>query len=1803
VVEGDADVPQVSSRAEVTHPPPPPIGEGGESAQALVREIEELVGLRPRGPEGVRGRLTETLPPPASPSSKAIPELGDGEVALEMAEEEVSTGQVQDEQALDEDVPRPIGEDFPIELERTESLRAASEHPIDLETTETLLPPPPKTPPPPAAVPEDFADKTDVVSEAVVARAQAIVDHGFDESDTPTSGSFPIDLADEPPLTREAAAVVSALDVAEDLSSDVELDEVEAEAEEPDTAAPRATPPPVRDPVDVLFDKVSAQARGGDVAARVQRLEQELAIEQEPGRQAALIHACGVLEEVGLKDEKAALQRYADALKLDPTLSANVWSIRRLLYARQLWPNLIKLLDAELKYAAESPAARARLHVEKGHVLEDQLREPANARQEYEAALAEEPGCLRALIALERSYARDRDPSGRRRVLRALATYTEEPARKVSLLLELASIEDSVDERIALLGEAEAVGVGRERVLEQILRVAEQARRAPVLEAAIERKATLVAGERPAEAAALLRWRAQLARAGGDVVRTAEFIGRALELMPGDPILLVEASLAFEAAGRSGDAARVYATRIEQATAAERPALELGRARLLQKDGQVEAAARALEAAQRDSLCGHLVTERQLSAQGDAVQMAALAREESERAEAGGFGVPADRDWAAAAATLAGEIDARYVGDEANALASLRKALSLRPGYRPAVAAFDALLLRGRQYHALCTLLEEERTRPGISDERADYLDESLARYYGGEARSPERAIEALGRLTARYPTDARLRGRLAGAYAEAGHWPELARELAVLAEHTTADERVHVQLACAEVLADRVGDVTGAERMYRAVLSARPGDAVAAAAIEDLLRRGERWEELVELLLTQARAAPASAHAALYKVAEIEDGRDASRAATIYRALTAKRPEDRIALAALGRALGRAGDESGRAAALAQEVLLLTDAQARAHGLTRLGELYEDRLGDDGRAEEAYARAAEHAPGLYDAQLGLIRVRARRRDEPQLADAYAKLALSLPEGDSGRALYDAEARLLRGDVTPAEAGALPRLVAAAEQAAPGVTDLACVAAGETSDDTLASALVAAAGLFEFGPDTRRTLAVAHGRHPASVETAWLLGELQDESLGPEDAEQAEARARLLLQQADAAQGDMRAALSVEAAEMFERAGLPGQAARAAGPALKRDPRNVRALSLLKRVCERHSDWEGLWRVCANLGTALETPDMAVREFAAAARVLDVQLGRRRDAAPLLRQILERNPGDDALAERLHEILAETGDLRALEELITFRIEHAPTSGHRIPLHAERAELRLRSGDRTGAARDYHALLELDPDHLEGLRCLGELYAEDGHVTQAVHCLERLTTAPDVVPSLKHQAHMRSAELSESGLRDVLRATHHLKHAIELSPSDPAPYERLAQLYLRARDYPHAITVFRRMSQSVSDVGVRVQCEVRAAELYRDVVRDFAAARQSYEKALELEPRSVEIAVALAAVCERMGDMGAKAQVMGRALVEARGAVANEPTDAARARMLARIASACEEPGLARNAAEIAAYLSGEPADGARSARLPSPLRMLGAAARERLLAPELAGPWLDAWRLCAEALDDVCGHPGSAQVVGKSDRVAVAQMPQLAWFRELMHALGVTLDEVYLLRSDAAACLPYGVAPPSLALGSNFADAPAADMRYRLGRVLPYVVHQAAPLYGMAAEQARLWLGAIAVLAGAQPPRMLPPPQVDERVRRIDKVLARKHRKLLTALAPQLTAAGDPISLVRGFERASVRCGLVLAGQLEPAIRTTLGEPAPTGAAARVTAVGASTEALEVLRQHVSDDLITLLRELGWHV
>jgi len=868
--------------------------------------------------------------------------------------------------------------------------------------------------------------------EEIVTKVKPLDDHATTQVKEPPTQRLPprlpgvpaavAELAPEPepePVAAEEEEVET-VDDADVVEDDAVLEEIADEEAPPAPAVPGALDVALADAQNLLAENAHVRL----LALYDKELEVLARGEPEKGRTALYQHEIGELTESRAGDEGAAVKAYAKALQSDATLKPNLWAIRRVFERRALWPNLQKLLDAEIRFA-KTPEEKSELYVEKGVLLEDRINDPAGALDCFNRAVEAHPASLPGWMALEKIHTRSRDLGQLARVWRGMIDATGEPLRKVALLLDLAKLQDSIggggEAARALLQEALAIGADSDRVLDELERLADKSENREELLAVLDERArrlTARLAEMPiadrlqgSERLVTLRRRqAALAREKGDGDGAWTYLQAALAASPGEPLIVRELSELAESLGRWDELADLLGGRVETAPPSRKIALRLERAEALRRAGKV-AEADAVESEVARDEPGHLglliARERAALATRDWEKLAALYTAEAELANSDGTPTgAADPEWAATALVQAAAAH-DHLGREAETHKALDDARKLVPHFVPAIDALERLYARAGK-HAEYAALAEDELAANPSPARAERLLEVLVNAREALDDLPG-AAAAARRLCELRPEDVRARVRLYELDRAAQKLVEAADDLGALAKLLPEERKVDALLERADLLEHRLDDPLGAAAAYREALALKPGDPRATEAFERLSRRRAKesgpheqpkqaWDDLAAALKREAQAslAPERVASALLKLGEVHERErsDWNDAAQAYRELVDKMPGHAAALRGLSRAYAALGDHEKRAEALSDEVDALKDA-ARGEALLRLGELFEDTLAKPDRADDAYGRALELGPAqpsTAHAALGRLRTAVRAREPVALAEAIARL-------------------------------------------------------------------------------------------------------------------------------------------------------------------------------------------------------------------------------------------------------------------------------------------------------------------------------------------------------------------------------------------------------------------------------------------------------------------------------------------------------------------------------------------------------------------------------------------------------------------------------------------------------------------------------------------------------------------------------------------------------------------------------------------------------------------------------------------
>jgi tetratricopeptide (TPR) repeat protein len=1214
---------------------------------------------------------------------------------------------------------------------------------------------------------------------------------------------------------------------------------------------------------------------------RAETMAKDLEAAADPAVAAMLAYELGELYERRLADEARAVKAFGRALTLDPGLRANLWAIRRVFYRRALWPNLVKLIAAEVAYARDDHE-RADLLLEKARITGDHMNDAAETRIALEEAIRIAPQHQAALLELERVLARVNDVPALLDVWERLADAVEHPARKIAYWLEVARTASAPGPDRAGAGAGDRAagfdyeraqqafdraaalapgGAAAERIARERLRAAEANGTPEDVASAIEALASqLIAGFGLADAAAaatagddrpdraqqlrrelvaLRRRQAQLARADAPE-RAWDVLQQAIAMSPGEPLVLSDLTELAEELGRYEDLAElVQSWQAVEGDPGRAMVLSIRRADALLRGGQRDQA-RALLAALEASAPGFIVltsaSERDALGRGDPGDLARTYLAAGHAALLGTWLGPGqqpipDPGAAAALYVQAAELLAYEVGgpdalDEARG--ALGKALEAVPDYPVALEALTELDdTTGNVAEALARLGTQAAAATG--DARRAVIERAirLARSHG----DLEAVLALETELVQLAPSELVLRWRLEATLAQLGRDDERAQLLGELATlESDAMRRGTAYLAAAR-LRERAGAVEQATELYRQVLALWPEDTFARESLIDLLRAQEKWTELVTERRAEARALPdgAAARRALREAAWVLEVRlnDTASAAQVYDEWLVRIPDDRTALEGAARCRASFGDRLGEVAA--RRALADSDPTPEAQWL--LGRALERGGQFDEAADVFRGLAVREEPSVAatSAALALADLAAGRADTVMRVEATASLAGRTTEPRLGAALAE-------------DSGWMYALVLEDFERAQQ-----SFAAAVTLEPTRRGALLGAA------------LVAARRLDPSALSAAYdgLAASVQ----------MPEAAAALHL----------RAAAMAAASGDLELANQRVAAARIAAPD---DTSALLVLAETGSIPQVDSDADDAAVVDGLLSRAevLElrsalADDPASRSSWELDRAEALELaGRLREAGTVVAGVLASQPSDLRALEALRRLAKRADDVTVWAQA---SYQLARVIGDRTAkLALLRDAASVFDTDQTVelAIATYRRILRVDPGAPELTRLL-ELLRGRADVTALVALLSDrlawLETEVDeggegrekqMVPLLLERATVLH------GLGDHAAAMADLDALLDRAASNIEALRFRADLAMHAGDVESAVALWRRCLMVETRAQRRAEVELQLAQVLAENINDIAGAIENLESVVEASPEDLQLRERLLGLCLRATD-------------------------------------------------------------------------------------------------------------------------------------------------------------------------------------------------------------------------------------------------------------------------------------------------------------------------------------------------
>ncbi len=1181
------------------------------------------------------------------------------------------------------------------------------------------------------------------------------------------------------------------------------------------------------------------------VDALAQRMREELSRAPEPLRAARLHYDLGVLLERGELKPARAVEHYCKAAQLRPDHLPSLQAARRALCALGRHAEALPLFDAEQRLHA-SPAPRARLLYEKGRVLERLARgdEALSAYREGLALDAHDLDLLRAAVRCER---RAQCWDALDATLAQLAQAIEQdPAWKAAVIAERARLADvrNADPARALELYVAALAIDPDvgGATEAIKRLGHAQGHWEQLLRVYEQEA-LRSGDPNVRADAGSRMAELLGEQLGDLERASAALQLASTERPDDRSLLERASeLHAQQGAHAQQLAVLERLRALAQGGAERAALCIRMAELA--EGPLADSERA-ESYYLDALAAE---------PGQRAALQALAALYDRRADHHGLldvyarELETHTDTSSKAELLVrmGALWEVELNDPEQAAAHYARALGMQPDHDPALRGLDRLLPALGRFQELALAYEQMIDKLGDREQATVYLFR-IGALYEDRLDEPKAALAAYARVLRLCPDHLGALHALQRAALRAGEHAQalsaLRREATLVASPARAAD---LRVRAAELLAERLGDTKAAIVELEQLLAQHPEHPLANARLRALYRSEERWEGLIALL-SRALERGASREAGVELALEIGQlyerrlGRLPDAVEAYNRALAAQ-PTHAAAFAALSGALRASGRWGELGAALQARAKVVAEAPERAQLYCELGRLCEQRLNDPARALEAYECALQAQPGSRLALDARARLLWESKDWKRLT----------------KALHDEVAQSLE-----------PRLsIAALERAA------------VLEAETLGDARTALATYAEL---------LARAPHHVSALLAV-------EALGVAQRDHKELRTSYAAQAASTADERLKVAALRDLAAVLPS---PDEAAAAYRElcALRGD--DIEALRALAERARAANDGAAELALEARLAQAEGDREVAATHHLAIAARIEARDATQ--ALPAYRTAFALDPESLLAARGLSRAAVAFALPQALTDAARSEARVTRDIGISVELLLHAAELRARSADFGGAAKDALHALELDPGSKRSAETLSFALTKAGQEAQLADALAHAAEATQDA-GRRADLYTQVARLRAEHLHNLPAAVSAAERALASKPEHVPALLELARHLEGLGRWEQAAQAHERCASLGRDPIERAAALLAAATIVVERLHDAARAHQQLRAVLSAEPENRN-ALTLQAKLLAAGGKHGESLALLRKLVE------TAPDDTERVRCLLELARAEEREG------------------------------------------------------------------------------------------------------------------------------------------------------------------------------------------------------------------------------------------------------------------------------------------------------
>ena len=287
-------------------------------------------------------------------------------------------------------------------------------------------------------------------------------------------------------------------------------------------------------------------------------------------------------------------------------------------------------------------------------------------------------------------------------------------------------------------------------------------------------------------------------------------------------------------------------------------------------------------------------------------------------------------------------------------------------------------------------------------------------------------------------------------------------------------------------------------------------------------------------------------------------------------------------------------------------------------------------------------------------------------------------------------------------------------------------------------------------------------------------------------------------------------------------------------------------PGDEHALRMRVDICERDADFAGLAQA---LEAQLDGMMTKAERISILRRLGDLRaqkLGNMGGALAAYQALLELNPGDYRVQERVLRLLEEAEDLEGLVRFLERRAQTSRSMARRVEALARLAKVAGGElSDHARAIRAHEQILTLDPDNRESLEALSSNYRKAGRLHDLLALLRRrLALLPEQPVAPRAQLLLEMAQLAEQRLDLPGDAVEAYRQRAALLPADGTTRDALLRLLGSLGRHREMVEVLNQQLLLAEEAEDRVALIFRMVDLLEEKLGEPSEAAALLERLL-----------------------------------------------------------------------------------------------------------------------------------------------------------------------------------------------------------------------------------------------------------------------------------------------------------------------------------------------------------------------